>query len=393
MTSDLYKNILIGVSGGIAAYKIPFLVRLLKKRGHNVKVILTENATSLVGVDALKTLTGNPVYTDIVDDAHDMGHIRLEEWADMFIVAPATANTIGKMAHGIADNLLTTLALSITGPTVVVPAMNTNMWNHPAVVANLEILQSRGVVVLPVGEGELACGVVGAGRMIEPEDIVEYIPLVETKLDLSGKNVLITSGPTEEAVDMVRVLTNKSSGTMGAALARAALLGQADRVTVVTGPAAVALPAGVKVVSVKSALEMKDAVELLMGEYDLFVMAAAVSDFRVKEQCSGKIDRRETGDLSMELIKNPDIAAMVGGAKDYQQKLVTFSLEVDGDLDRARAKMNKKGADLAVFNKVEEALGGSSTSITLLTHHSSDSIAHISKIEAAEAIFQKVISL
>ncbi len=198
MKQTTSKNILLGITGGIAAYKIPFLIRLLRKRGHQVKVVVSEQAKSLVGLDALKTLTGFPVYSDVVDSSHDMGHIRLEEWADLYIIAPATANTIGKMANGIADSLLTTLALSVSSPVVVVPAMNTNMWHHAALQRNLQMLQSDGVTVLPVGSGELACGVVGAGRMIEPEDIVEYIPvLLKQDRPLAGKRVLISSGPTE----------------------------------------------------------------------------------------------------------------------------------------------------------------------------------------------------
>jgi len=364
------KNIIIGISGGIAAYKIPLLVRLLTKQGHKVKIIITNAAKDLVGISALQTLSGNPVYTDIAGEYFDMGHIRLEEWADLFVLAPATANSIAKMAQGIADNLLSTTFLSLTCPKIVVPAMNTAMWENPATVANVKLLKERGIVVLPVGIGELACGQIGDGRMIEPSDIAEYLPLVSENKNLlgklAGKRVLISSGPTSEKIDEVRSITNSSSGKMGAALARAAIFAGAQ-VTVVSGEAKEKLPEGLqKLIKVESALQMREAMLSELPNADIVIMAAAVSDFRVENVLEGKVSRENNEKLTLNLVKNPDIAKEIGEKKRAEQKLIVFSLETDGNIERATEKMKRKNADLCVLNTAENAIGREKSKITII---------------------------
>jgi len=421
------RRVLIGITGGIAAYKIPLLVRLLRKGGCEVKVVMTPAARPLVGVEALRTLSGSPVYLD-GESLYDMGHIRLSEWADVFLVAPATANTIAKIANGIADNLLTTLALSIPeGRIVVAPAMNCVMWGNGATRANVAALEARGVSVLPVGEGELACGVSGPGRMLGVDGIARHIlaffgdkPLINNKLDryqslsrdnglssdkplsnkelpsnnelkslLAGKRVLISSGPTEEPIDPVRAITNRSSGKMGAALASAAL-SMGARVTVVSGPARAALPAGAEVVAVKTASEMQAEMEKRFGAADVCVMAAAVSDFRPVNYSAGKLQRSERRNITLELTPNPDILAGLGAVKSGQF-LVGFSLESGGGAERAKEKMKRKNCDMMVCNSVDAALGGDGTEFTLLfADGRREGFSAMGKAEAARVIFENV---
>ncbi len=273
-------RVIVGVSGGIAAYKIPQLIRLLCKQGAAVKTVITPSARKFVGIESLRTVSGNPVYSDEVY-LYDVEHIRLSEWADILLIAPATANTIAKIAHGIADNLLTSIALAFTpGNTIIAPAMNSRMWENPATQENIFLLRSRQYTILAVGRGELACGVEGEGRMLEVEEIVKAVTChFKNSRPLSGKRVLISSGPTEEPMDPVRVITNRSSGKMGAALASEALRLGAE-VTVVSGPAAAQLPNGVKVRHVKTAAEMEAVMQNEFPDTDICIMAAAVSDFR-----------------------------------------------------------------------------------------------------------------
>ncbi|MDR2728781.1 MAG: bifunctional phosphopantothenoylcysteine decarboxylase/phosphopantothenate--cysteine ligase CoaBC, partial [Chitinispirillales bacterium] len=350
------QKVLIGVCGGIGAYKIPFLVRQLRKNNCEVKVVLTPAACSLVGREALVTLSGNPVYLD-GEPKYDMDHIRLSEWADIFVIAPATANTAAKIAAGIGDNLLTTLALSIPEEKIVVaPAMNTVMWESRAVQANTASLSARGITVLPVGCGPLACGTSGPGRMLEVEEIAKHIFTRLGVCDIfKGKRVLISSGPTEEPIDPVRVITNKSSGKMGAALAQAALLMGAERVTVVSGPAEHPLPAGADVIHVKSALEMRDSLLEKFGSADICIMAAAVSDYRPLNFSKDKLRRVEGEKFTLELVPNPDILAELGASKSAQY-VVGFSLESGDDVSRAELKMRKKNCDMMVFNKAGDSL-------------------------------------
>jgi phosphopantothenoylcysteine decarboxylase/phosphopantothenate--cysteine ligase len=363
------KNILIGISGGIAAYKVPFLIRLLGKLGYSVKVIITDSAKDLVGISTLETLSKNPVYTDVADKHFDMGHIRLAEWADLFVLVPATANSIAKMAHGISDNLLSTTFLSLTCPIVVVPAMNTAMWENPATIANIKLLKERGITVLPTASGELACGKSGNGRMIEPSDIVQYLSLVLENKNLyqkfTGKRICISSGPTREKIDDVRSITNNSSGKMGGALARAAIFSGAE-VVVVSGMATEKLPDGCKKIFVNSALEMYDEMIKNLSDCDFVIMAAAVGDFRVENLIEGKIPREDNTQYSINLVKNPDIAKKIGETKSERQKLIVFSLETEENVERATKKMNLKNADFCVLNSAQNAIGKDKSKITVI---------------------------
>jgi phosphopantothenoylcysteine decarboxylase / phosphopantothenate---cysteine ligase len=359
------RRILIGITGGIAAYKVPQLIRILKKRGAEVKVVITPNSLNLVGEEALRTVSGNPVYRDGAF-YYDMDHIRLAEWADVFLICPATANTISKIACGIADNLLTTLALSIPEKKIMIaPAMNTTMWENSTILENLERIRKKQIRILPVGEGELACGTEGAGRMIDIEEIAEAALLFEVNEQyFRGKKILISCGPTEEAIDPVRVITNLSTGKMGAALAFRAIDMGAD-VTVVSGPVNERFPSAAQVISVRSAEQMRNSLLSHYDSSDICIMAAAVSDFRPVKYSEAKIPRDENGRLILELVSNPDILAELGKIKK-DRFLVGFSLETGDNEDRARAKMEKKGCDLMAFNRAETSLGLSTTEITLL---------------------------
>ncbi|MBN1760228.1 MAG: bifunctional phosphopantothenoylcysteine decarboxylase/phosphopantothenate--cysteine ligase CoaBC [Chitinispirillaceae bacterium] len=385
----MITRIVIGITGGIAAYKIPHLIRLLRKQGAAVKVVLTHHAQPLVGSETLRTLSDNPVYHDS-ETVYDMDHIRLAQWGELLLIAPATANTIAKVAHGIGDNLLTTLALAFKPSQVMIaPAMNTAMWENSATQENIAVLRRRGYQVLPVGSGELACGDDGAGRMLEPEEIVKAAGGGRI---LSGRRLLISSGPTEEPIDPVRVITNRSSGRMGAALAQAALAMGAE-VIVVSGPATAPLPAGATVIPVRTAAEMEVALSERFSDVDVCIMAAAVSDYRPEKVASEKI-RRSGETLSIRLVMNDDILAGLGTKKGASQLLVGFSLESDGDSARAREKMNRKKCDLMVFNRVDQALGTATTTVTVLHRNGTQfTMENTDKAEVARALLERIAEL
>lgn len=384
------NRIVVGICGGIAAYKVPQLIRLLIEKGVETKVVLTPNSFNLVGIEALKTVSQNPVYSDSATN-YDMDHIRLADWAQKLLICPATANTIAKIAHGIGDNLLTTLALSLKESQIIVaPAMNTTMWESKANQANIEIIRERGITVLPVGYGMLACGVTGAGRMLDLEDIVSYTVTSSKSNSLfKGKKILISSGPTEEPIDPVRVITNRSSGKMGAALAREALIMGAE-VTVVSGPTKEKFPSSVKVENVTTAQEMFDAMRKYFTDADICIMAAAVSDYRVANYSESKIKRNENGTLTVELYPNPDILASLGKDKGHRF-VVGFALESSDDESLAIEKMEKKGCDLIVFNRADKSLGLNSTQITILGKQGfRESLEAIDKSQAAQKILESI---
>jgi phosphopantothenoylcysteine decarboxylase / phosphopantothenate---cysteine ligase len=358
------RPIVLGISGGIAAYKTPLLIRLLQKNGFAIKAVCTPAALTLVAKQTLRTITGNPVYIDNQQNDTSMDHIELAQWGEVLLICPATANTIAKIAHGIADNLLTSLALSFQNRLIVAPAMNTAMWTNEATQDNLAILRRRNVSVLPVDEGELACGDSGPGRLLPLEAIVEHVLSRSVPRCLADKKVLIASGPTCEPIDAVRVITNRSSGKMGSALAAAALAAGA-RVTVVTGPAAAPLPAGARVVHVLTALEMKDALEKEFIDADVCIMAAAISDYRPKNPSSQKKQCDRDRDWDLTLVPNPDIAEGLGHKKN-RQFLVGFSLETDDGLTRPILKMKKKNCDMMVVNRVDSSLERDQATVTLL---------------------------
>jgi len=348
------KRVVLGVTGGIAAYKAVELLRHLTKAGAEVDVIMTRNATEFVGPLTFQTLSGRPVHVETFRllETSDISHTSLAERADLVIVAPATANLIGKCAHGIADDLLTTTLLATTAPVLLAPAMNPHMWTHRAVVANMALLHERGAHSVGPEAGEVACKDVGYGRMSEPADILEAaLPLVTTPL-LAGKRVLVTAGPTREPIDPVRFLSNRSSGKMGYALARAARILGAD-VTLISGPTSLPRPAGVWRVHVESAAAMLDAVRAAFASADLLVMAAAVADFRPAQPAETKAPKDQLGDtIALEL--NPDILATIAAGRG-DRLVVGFAAET-GDADaKAQTKMKRKGVDAIIANDVADA--------------------------------------
>lgn len=383
-------RIIVGITGGIAAYKVPNLIRLLKKNGADVKAVCTPGALRFVGDEALRTVSGHPCYRDGAETS-DIEHVRLSEWADVFIICPATANTIAKIAHGIADNLLTTLALSIPPAKITIaPAMNTVMWENRVTRENVAALRKRGIKVLPVGEGELACGTSGPGRMLDVDTLAGYL-LSRPKVigALKGKRVLISSGPTEEPLDPVRVITNRSSGKMGAALACAALA-EGAKVTVVSGPARAALPLAARVVKVRTAAEMREAMLEKFPSADICIMAAAVSDFRPARTRQSKIRRvRDTGS-TLKLEATPDILAELGRRKGYKF-LVGFALETGSGKRSAKRKMIDKKCDMMVVNRAAESLGRDSTKITILDKDGgAEPCPVMDKTRAAALIVQRI---
>ncbi len=356
------QNILVGITGGIAAYKTAFLVRLLKKAGANVKVVMTENASSFVSPLTLATLSENPVgiqFTKTTEKGELSwnNHVDMGLWADYMIVAPATANTLAKMASGQADNLLLVAYLSAKCPVLIAPAMDLDMYKHPTTKENLSILEKNGHAIIPVGDGPLASGLSGEGRMAEPEEIIDFLIQYHRKnLKLYQKKVLITAGPTYEAIDPVRFIGNHSSGTMGAELAlRAARLGA--EVTLVMGPSSVPTNHGAILrIDVTSAMQMQELAERHFKDADIVICAAAVSDYRPKKFSDQKI-KKQNDELSIELVKNPDILKELGKQKKHQY-LVGFALETQNALEYAEGKLKDKNLDAIVVNSLEDVGAG-----------------------------------
>lgn len=348
-------RVVLGVSGGIAAYKSVEILRGLQRAGCTVRVIMTAHATEFVHPRTFAVLSGHPVEVDQWDQptAAGVDHVELSHWADLLLVAPATANVLAKMAAGIADDALTTYHLAHRRTVAVAPAMNTFMWRHPATREALARLQSRGVHVIPPGEGELACGDEGEGRLAEVEAVVDAaLRLLPPRGPLAGLRVVVTAGPTREPVDAVRVLSNRSSGRMGCALAAAAReLGAT--VTLLHGPIAVPVPPGVEAVRFDTAGELGELLEARAPAADAVLHAAAVADFRPSRPASGKLDRRE-GERGLSLEPVPDLAAALGARED-RPYLAVFAAEVGEDRERARRKMNAKGADAVVLNDISAA--------------------------------------
>jgi phosphopantothenoylcysteine decarboxylase/phosphopantothenate--cysteine ligase len=347
------KTVILGVSGGIAAYKAAYLTSLLKKRGYDVNVILTENAREFVTPLTFETLSGNAAITDTFErtDTFDVKHVSLAKKADMFIVAPATANVIGKTASGIADDMLTTTLLAAQCPVVFAPAMNTAMYEDAAVQANITVLKDRGYHVMDTGEGMLACGDTGAGRMREPGEIAGYVEEVLLSLyDMHGVKVLISAGPTREAIDPVRYLSNNSSGKMGYEIARAALDRGAD-VMLVSGPVALEPPEKADMIDVLSAEEMADSMIPLSENADIIIMTAAVADYTPEAYSPEKI--KKGGSLSLSLLKTTDILAELGKWKK-NQVLIGFAAETQDMEQNAVSKLKSKNLDMIALNDVSE---------------------------------------
>jgi phosphopantothenoylcysteine decarboxylase/phosphopantothenate--cysteine ligase len=387
------KKILLGITGGVAAYKAAQLARLLARDGADVRVAMTEAATRFVTPVTLQALTGQTAWTDLWDPRvpDNMGHIELSRDRDLIVVAPASADFLGKLAAGLAGDLLSTLCMARRCPLLVAPAMNVEMWENAAMQRNLHTLRGDGVHVAGPAAGDQACGEVGMGRMLEPDEIVAEIEAFFQPKLLAGKRVLVTAGPTEEPIDPVRVITNSSSGRMGYAVARAAREAGA-RVTLVSGPTALAAPLGVERVDVRSAEQMLEAVRQVAPGCDIFFAVAAVSDYRVKNRAAQKIKKGATAAKSLELAENPDILAWVAGQKNAPF-CVGFAAESERLAENARAKRAKKNIPLLAANLAQRALGAEDNDITLFDDRGEHALGRASKLELARRLVAHVAAM
>ena len=383
------KTVLLGVTGSIAAYKIAYLASALKK--------LTQNATNFINPITFETLTGNKCLVDTFDRNFQFSveHVSIAKQADVVMIAPASANVIGKLAHGIADDMLTTTIMACKCKKIVSPAMNTNMYENPIVQDNLAILQHYGYEVIEPASGYLACGDTGAGKMPEPEMLLDYILReIAKEKDLLGRKVLVTAGPTQEAIDPVRYITNHSSGKMGYALAKAAMLRGAD-VTLVSGPCAIEPPPFVKLVPVVTAKEMFDAVTSVSFEQDIIIKAAAVADYRPANVYEDKVKKHEE-QMSIKLEKTDDILGYLGEHRLPGQFLCGFSMETQNMLGNSRAKLGKKHLDMVAANNLKVAgagFQGDTNVLTLITQDEDVSLQLMSKEDAANVILDKILSI
>ncbi|BBN82924.1 phosphopantothenoylcysteine decarboxylase [Pseudoalteromonas sp. A25] len=350
--SQHHKKIVLGISGGIAAYKCAELVRRLKEHGCIVKVVMTESAKHFITPLTMQAVSAEPVADSLLDPNAEaaMGHIELAKWADLILVAPASCNIIAKMAQGLADDLLTTLLLATPAQVAVAPAMNQQMYAHGATQANLKTLASRGVKIWGPGKGEQACGDVGAGRMLEPHELVELCLAPEPATVLADVTVTITAGPTREPLDPVRFISNHSSGKMGYALAQAALLLGA-KVNLISGPVTISPPCGAKVFPVESAIQMRDAALKLAGESNIFIGCAAVADYRVAQVAEQKI-KKQGDEMSITMVKNPDIIAEVAALRKNRPYTVGFAAETQNVEQYAQGKLKNKNLDMICANDV-----------------------------------------
>jgi phosphopantothenoylcysteine decarboxylase/phosphopantothenate--cysteine ligase len=386
------KRILLGITGGIAAYKTAELVRLLTRAGADARVAMTEAATRFITPVTLQALSGQIVWTDLWDARvpDNMGHIEHSRDRDLILVAPATADFMAKVAHGFADDLLSALCVARRCPLILAPAMNVEMWENSATQRNLQLLREDGVLLAGPSAGDQACGEVGMGRMLEPAQLIaELENFFQPKL-LAGKRVLVTAGPTEEPIDPVRVLTNSSSGKMGYAVARAAYEAGAE-VTLVSGPVALATPPGVARINVRTAEEMFDAVKQAAPSSDVFISVAAVADYRVKNRASQKM-KKGNGGVSLELEENPDILAWVA-ALPQPPFCVGFAAESEKLAHYATEKRRKKRVPLIAANLAQEALGAEDNSITLYDDRGEHPLGRGPKLELARKLIEHVAGL
>lgn len=391
------KTVLLGITGSIAAYKIAYLASALHKLHADVHVLMTENATNFINPITFETLTGNKCLVDTFDRnfQFQVEHVSIAKKADVVMIAPASANVIGKLANGLADDMLTTTVMACRCQKILAPAMNTAMYENPVVQDNIRKLKNYGYEVITPASGYLACGDTGAGKMPEPETLLEYI-LKEAAFqkDLAGKKLLVTAGPTQEAIDPVRSLTNHSSGKMGYAIAKMAMLRGAE-VTLVSGPTAIEPPLFVKVVPVTSARDMFEAVTGLSDEQDIIIKAAAVADYRPKQVSEDKVKKKDD-QASIELERTDDILKYLGQHKKQGQFLCGFSMETRDMLRNSRAKLEKKNLDMVAANnlKVEGAgFQGDTNVLTLITQDEEVSLPLMSKEDAALKILDKILLL
>lgn len=384
------------VTGGIAAYKAPFIARELARRGAELRVAMTSSAQQFVGPLTFAGLLGKAPLTDLWDASGGEAHVELAEWADLLLVAPATANILAKMTHGLADDVVSATLLCARGATMVAPAMHTRMWDHPATQENVEKLRARDVVFVGPVHGPLASGEAGAGRMAEPEVIANAAMHLVSHKDLTGTTILVSAGPTHEPIDPVRFVGNRSSGKMGYAIAERA----ADRgahVVLVTGPVSLPSPPGVELVRVKTALEMQDAIELHPA--DAVIMAAAVADFRPREVASQKMKKQAKGDeaRTVELVRNPDILGSLGAdrkaARSSRPVLVGFAVETEKLLESAKKKLVSKGADLIVANHASVAFEGDASEVFFVDKRGVEKLGTLPKRATADRILDRVAAI
>ena len=391
------KTVLLGVTGSIAAYKIASLASALKKRHADVHVLMTENATNFINPITFETLTGNKCLVDTFDRnfQFQVEHVSIAKKADLVMIAPASANVIGKLAHGIADDMLTTTIMACKCKKFISPAMNTNMFENPVVRDNLKILEHYGYEVIAPANGYLACGDTGAGKMPEPETLLAYIEReIACEKDLKGKKILVTAGPTQEAIDPVRYITNHSSGKMGYAIAKTAMLRGAD-VTLVSGCTAIEPPMFVNLIPVVTAKDMYEAVTSISNEQDIIIKAAAVADYRPANVSDEKVKKRE-GQMSIELERTDDILKYLGEHKPTGQFLCGFSMETQNVIENSRAKLVKKNLDMVAANNVKvkgAGFQGDTNVLTLITREEEISLPLMTKEGAAGRLLDKILAM
>ena len=392
------KTVVLGISGSIAAYKIAYLASALKKLHADVEVIMTENATQFITPVTFESLTGNKCLVDTFDRnfKFSVEHVALAKRADIFMLAPATANVIAKVAHGLADDMLTTTFLACKCPKYISPAMNTQMFENPITQDNLKICQSYGMHVIQPARGYLACGDTGAGKMPEPEELLDHIiHEIAYPKNLTGKKILVTAGPTREALDPVRFLTNHSTGKMGYAIARVAAARGAE-VTLVTGPTEIKKPGFVKVVPIESAREMYEAVIAASEEQDAIIKAAAVADYRPVHVSDEKIKKKDGDELSIPVERTDDILAYLGSHKKPEQFLCGFSMETEHMLENSRMKLEKKNLDMIVANNLKVAGAGFGTDtniVTLITKAGERQLEKMSKEQVADKLLDAIFQI
>ena len=399
MSSEMKKPcVVLGVTGGIAVYKACELLRLLQKRGIDVFVVMTQNACRFVAPLTFETLSGHPVAVDTFDrpQTWEVEHIALAKRADLFLIAPATANIMGKMACGIADDMLSTTVMATRAPVLVAPAMNTGMWENAAVQQNVKTLRARGVEIVAPVSGHLACGDSGAGKLEDVAVIAERAcELLFAKKDMEGLRVMVTAGPSREALDPVRYISNRSSGKMGYAIAQAAQKRGAE-VTLLSGPVAIEAPQGVKLVPFTTTQELLDRASELAREQDLLIQAAAPADYRAKEVAPQKIKKQGGEPMTFTLVENPDVAATLGKAKRSGQVFVGFAAETNDVLAHARDKLARKNLDMIVANDVTRPGAGfdvDTNIVTLITKDGQKALPMMSKAEVAQRILDRALAL
>ena len=399
MPSEMKKPcVVLGVTGGIAVYKACELLRLLQKRGIDVFVVMTQNACRFVAPLTFETLSGHPVAVDTFGrpQTWEVEHIALAKRADLFLIAPATANIMGKMACGIADDMLSTTVMATRAPVLVAPAMNTGMWENAAVQQNIKTLRARGVEIVAPVSGHLACGDNGAGKLEDVAVIAERAcELLFAKKDMEGLRVMVTAGPSREALDPVRYISNRSSGKMGYAIAQAAQKRGAE-VTLLSGPVAIEAPQGVKLVPFTTTQELLDRASELARKQDLLIQAAAPADYRAKEVAPQKIKKQGGEPMTFTLVENPDVAATLGKAKRSGQVFVGFAAETNDVLAHARDKLARKNLDMIVANDVTRPGAGfdvDTNIVTLITKDGQEALPMMSKAEVAQRILDRALAL